>query len=91
MSAAQERRPLRPSPAADRLRASPFAGKLSAMAELVNLRLVLKRKARALAEREAAERRLRFGRAKADVVRQEREAELERRRLEAKRLVREED
>ena len=73
------------------MRASPFAGKLNTMAELVNLRLARKRKARARAAREAAERRLRFGRAKADVLRDEREAELERRRLEAKRLVREED
>jgi uncharacterized protein DUF4169 len=73
------------------LRARPFAGKLNAMAELVNLRLARKRKARALAAREAAERRLRFGRAKREVLRQEREAELERRNLEAKRLVREEE
>ncbi len=56
------------------MRASPFAGKLNTMAELVNLRLARKRKARALAAREAAERRARFGRAKADVLRDEREA-----------------
>lgn len=91
MSALSTRRPFAEVSASDRLRASPVAGKLMTMAELVNLRLVLKRKARARAEREAAERRLRFGRAKADVLRQEREAELARRRLEAKRLVREED
>ena len=51
------------------------------MSEIVNLRLARKRKARAEAEREAAERRVRFGRSKAELG-----AEGERRAREARAL-----
>jgi hypothetical protein len=51
------------------------------LSEIVNLRLARKRKDRAEAEREAAERRVLFGRSKA-----EREAESERRERERRAL-----
>ncbi len=51
------------------------------MSEIVNLRLARKRKARAGAERQAEERRARFGRSKAELG-----AEAERRAREARGL-----
>jgi len=61
------------------------------MSELVNLRLARKRKARALAERIAAKRRLAFGRPKSELEHSRRERELERRRLDSKLISREEE
>ncbi len=78
------------APLAQPLRKRAFGGKLARMSELVNLRLARKRKARAHAESKAAEQRARFGRPKGERLRAKREEELEGRRLDAKRLVREE-
>jgi len=55
------------------------------MAEIVNLRLARKRKARADREQSAAENRARFGRAKADRKAEEATKALEARKLEGHR------
>lgn len=56
------------------------------MAEIVNLRHARKRKLRADRDREAAENRAKFGRAKPETERAAAVSELERRRLEQHRL-----
>jgi hypothetical protein len=57
-----------------------------AMADIINLRLVRKRKAREAAELEAAANRLKFGRTKSQKARDAAEVEDARRKLEQKKL-----
>jgi len=61
------------------------------MSELVNLRLARKRKARAAAERQAAENRVRFGTPKGERLRARRESARAAESLDGKRLAPEEE
>lgn len=56
------------------------------MADIVNLNKKRKRKVREAAEKQAAANRVRFGRTKAEKVRDEAEAERERRDLDGHRI-----
>ncbi len=53
------------------------------MAEIINLRMARKAKTRAVAEQQATENRARFGLTKAEKIKQKREAEREKRNIDA--------
>ncbi len=60
------------------------------MAEIVNLRLARKRKARTDKEQEAAEKRAKFGRTKGEKARDTTEADRARRQLDQAKVTRDE-